>query len=103
MKTLVIYLPYFKQGDDLSAYLDSTKTKEEALEGHAEMLKDASEQLLQIRDIIEGQEVDIYADTHHISISGDDDIMDKLIEANLAEEDEYDDDEDEEDDDEEDD
>ena len=92
MKDLEIHLLYFKQGDDLSHCLESTKTNEEALEYHAEMLKNASEHLLQIRDIIKGHDVQIQAGTHYIGICGEDSVMDKLIELDLAEEMDYEDD-----------
>ena len=95
MKYLTIRLSYFKQGFDLSSCFKGRKTNEEALESHAEMLKNAANQLLQIRDIIKGHEVDFYADTHYIGISGEDEVIDKLLEANLAEENFYDDEEDE--------
>lgn len=86
MKDLQIYLPYFKQGCDLGGCLESTETNGEALELHANMLKSAAEQLLKIKKTIDGHKVDIQADTHFIGICGEDDIMDELVEAKLAEE-----------------
>lgn len=89
MKIVEVHLPYFKQGYDLGHYLEDS-TNEEALEADAAMLKLASEMLLKIKDIIKGNEnVKIDADTHMIIISGDDGIMNKLIEENLAEENDW--------------
>ena len=103
MKHLIINLPYFKQGDDLSSCFKGGKTNEEALGEHAKLLKSAAEQLLKIKKIINGHEVKIQADTHYIGIYGEDEVMNKLVKLGLADEDDYDEDNDDDEDDDDDD
>lgn len=91
MKKAEINLPYFKQGDDLNNCLEQSKTIEDGLALHASFLKQAADQLLKIRQIIsEKLEISIYADAHHIGISGPDEVINMLVDSQLADFVEYD-------------
>lgn len=99
MKYADIHLPYFKQGDDLHHHLSQCATVEEALEAHARQLEYAADMLRKVKEMISGQGVTIHADTHMIQVSGEDAIIEALIDAKYAsrpfdEEDDYDEDED---------
>lgn len=94
MKTVDIWLPYFKQGDDLGHCLDYFKGDiPAALEADASNLKAAAQTLLRIKEIIEEtdttDQVSIYADTHHIDLTGPDDVIQCLINEGIGEEPEY--------------
>ena len=92
MKTAEIHLPYYKQGDDLGAQLE-TYPVPEALEIDAQLLDEAARILRSIKELIADIPVNIQADTHMIVIDGPDELIDKLIAAGLAEIPEWDDDE----------
>lgn len=92
MKYATITLPYYKQGSDLSGFLDSCSTISEALKAHARMLEGAVSILRDVDVIISTEDIEIYADTHHIGISGPDEVIDRLIESGCAEIDEDDED-----------
>ena len=85
-KTGEIWLPYFKQGDDLSEALENSKTNEEALEAHAQRLDDAAKILRKIKEEIKGQDVEIDAGTHMITITAPGKLIDKLVSLDLASE-----------------
>ena len=89
MKDAQIFLPYFKQGDDLGqALLSSEGDILKALEDHSNCLQSASAMLMSIREEIEKygvEEVEIDGDTHCIFISGPDDLIDLLVEKELVE------------------
>lgn len=88
-KTVIIVLPYYKQGSDLGHFLDQCSSNKEALESHASTLEAAARQLRDIGELIADTEVEFCADTHHISVSGPEDLMDKLVEMDLAEYDQW--------------
>jgi len=100
MKYAEIHLPYFKQGDDLNHHLSQCSTVEEALEAHAQQLECAAAILRKVKEIVAGQAVKFDADTHMIQVSGQDAIIEALIDAKYAfgpfgeEDEEYEDDED---------
>lgn len=102
MKYAEIHLPYFKQGDDLHHHLEQCSTVEEALEAHAIQLEYAAEILRKVKELVAGRAVKIDADTHMIQVSGNDAIIEALIDAKYASRSVFDDEEfdDEEDDDE---
>lgn len=54
-RSVVIHLPYFKQGDDLRMCLDDTENLADALEAHAEQMDAAAKQLRAIKEIVAGQ------------------------------------------------
>ena len=86
MKTVQVYLPYSKQKDDLNQTLKSTKTNIEALEKQIWNMEEAANILTKIRNIVAFNNIEIEADNHCIFISGEEKIINKLIEENLAEE-----------------
>lgn len=99
MKYAEIHLPYFKQGDDLNHHLSQCSTVEEALEAHAQQLEYAAVILRKVKEMVAGQGVKFDADTHMIQVSGQDAIIEALIDAKYAsrsfgEDEEYDEDED---------
>jgi hypothetical protein len=53
----------------------------------------AAEQLRAIKEIVAGKRVEIHADTHLITLTGPAAVVDKLIELDLAQLDDYDEDE----------
>ena len=84
-----IKLPYFKQGDDLhdciskneDGKVDAKKTLENhisLLESTIQQLKDINEKIPLVNDIV------LKGDTHWITISGDERIINKLVEQELA-------------------
>lgn len=94
MSTAEIYLPYYKQGDDMANHLASSNSVAEALEAHATRMEAVANQLRAIEKLVVGQPVKIDASTHFIGISGPDEVIDKLIAGRLATAPEFEDDED---------
>jgi len=89
MRTVEIYLPYFKKGDDLNHALTYTKgDNKKALKAHAENLIAAAEILMELSEIVD-QSCEIQADTHYIGITAVDEIIDKIIDADLGVEYDY--------------
>lgn len=85
MKTAEISLPYFKQGDDLSQHLRRGVTPLQALEAHAQQLDEAAGILRRIEEILRtANAIEIQADCHTIMITSDDEMIDELIEKDLA-------------------
>lgn len=85
-----IYLPYFKQGDDLAHHLENTNSIVDAFTNHSlqmehvsKLLKDVSLALEQHTNELD--EISVDACTHHISISGPENIIQELINKGLAE------------------
>lgn len=86
-----IWLPYFKQGDDLDGCIkkdENGKTNAKlSLQNHINLLQCAIEKLQNImNEIPEDQDVDFDADTHHISIKANEKIIKNLIDKELVEE-----------------
>lgn len=91
-KTARIWLPYFKQGDDMNSCLvrdEKNKLNVKAsFENHINLLKSAIELLEGIKNSLpEDGDFDIDADTHMISITGDRNIIEKLQNNKLLEND----------------
>lgn len=84
MKSAIINLPYFKQGDDLGHHLSQCLTTEAALEAHASQLEEAVQMLRNIKTIIAGKKVDIQANTHMIIIEGPAKVISTLVDAGYA-------------------
>lgn len=84
-----IRLPYFKQGDDLAGCIfkneDGSINSKKTLEDHINLLECAVEQLREINNCIpEINNVVLDGDTHYIGISGDERVINILIEKELA-------------------
>ena len=83
MKNYTIWLPYYKQGDDLAHCLKDNGPQQ-ALREHAEVLMCAAKQLTDIADLVGDTEIELDADTHHIGISGPQELLDLLVEKELV-------------------
>lgn len=84
-KTYVeVWLPYFKQGDDLANCLDITNTPTQAMNRHAKMLRDSAKVLENIGARIYGAEVKIDAETHFIGMTLTKDLAQSLIDTGLV-------------------
>ncbi len=97
MKTAEVWLHY-KQGDELSRHMDEHDDLIKGMRSYSDHLKDASQALEKIASIIakDPENCEIDADTHMIAITGPDEIIDELINQELAElmdEEDFDDDE----------
>jgi hypothetical protein len=99
-KSVVLSLPYFKQGDDmhncLTHFPDGKLNAKQSIQNHISLLQDAIDVLNQINSIIPvNNNIDIEADCHVIILHGNNHIMDTLIAEELVKEDSsYEDDED---------
>lgn len=78
-----VWLPYYKQGDDLHSCLEGNAPWE-AMRKHANMLGCAQHILENISTYIEGQEVEVHADTHHIGLEVSKELADILVKEKLA-------------------
>jgi hypothetical protein len=84
-----IHLPYFKQGDDCCRCIvmneDGTQNVHRTLQNHINLLQYTVEKLQEIKNLIpEDTDLELYGDTHYISISGNTDDIQSLIQAGLA-------------------
>jgi hypothetical protein len=96
-KSAQIWLPYFKQGDDLAACLAKDENNKvhakKTLDNHIALLEMAIKQLKDINDIIPLiNDIELTGDTHYVGIHGDERIINLLINSKLADaEDSFDD------------
>ena len=98
MSTYNIQLDYFKQGYDLSFFLEKEKNVCSALSNHAEMLKHSAKTLGDISSIVSKYDsslVTIEADCHFISIDGPEEMLKELEEKSLIVANEFDEEEEE--------
>ena len=86
-RTVDINLGYYKQGDDLYNCLEECDNAVEAFRSHSVQMIAVSEHLNKIADMIEGHEVEVSADVHFINITCDEELAQKLIDAELADKD----------------
>jgi len=93
-----VYMPYYKQGDDLHSCLEQTNGDPiKAFRLHAEYMHSAAKLSEDIADFLEKYQnsdacvavanalqeknlIEVSADTHHISISADSDLILQLVE-----------------------
>ena len=102
-----LYLPYFKQGDDLDSVIvmnDNGKVNAKAtLLGHIDLLKFAIAKLQSVHDLLpDDNTLDIHGDTHCIFVNGKKSLIELLVQHDLVRidsDDEEEDDEEEEEDD----
>ena len=89
-KSALIWLPYFKQGDDLHSSIvkNSETDKVDAkatLLNHIELLQSSIDMLKKIHDEIPLiNDVELEGDTHHIDITGDERLIKILLEKELV-------------------
>jgi hypothetical protein len=84
-----IFLPYFKQGDDMLHGLvtndDETVNVKQSIVNHIELLKCAIEHLEKINNLIpEENDCSIHAGIHHIGISGNERVLKLLADEELV-------------------
>lgn len=91
VKTATIWLGYFKQGDDMNHCLTETENNIiKAFETHAELMLSVADHLKGVAKCLGKvspgnlKEIEVFADTHHIGISGPASIIDELVTLELA-------------------
>jgi hypothetical protein len=89
-----LYLPYHKQGDDLHKSLVKEGGKVNSkvtLSNHIRLLQESIDKLQALHDALQDDDnVELDGDTHHISVMGDKEAIERLLEKNLVErDDEY--------------
>lgn len=89
-KTAEVYLPYFKQGDDMHSSLvqkeDGSIDARKSISNHIELLQASIDKLHSIYDRIpEVNDVSITGDTHCIWITGSEEFINKLITDEICE------------------
>ena len=83
MRSAQLWLSYFKQGDDLAACLEEAGSLAEALELHALRLDESAKQLRDFRDSLPEAVVNVFADTHVITVDGPDGWVEQQISAGV--------------------
>ncbi|AYV76796.1 MAG: hypothetical protein Barrevirus1_18 [Barrevirus sp.] len=88
-KCATISLSYFKSGDDVARCLiknpDDTVNTKETIGNHIALLESVIQHLKSINDLIpEASNCTIHGDTHYISITGPENIIDELVTQKLA-------------------
>lgn len=83
-RTVEIHLGYYKQGDDLYHCIENSKNFVEAFRSHATVMNSVAVHLNKVADMIESHKVEIGADTHYIGLTCDEELAQKLIDAELA-------------------
>jgi hypothetical protein len=93
-----IWLPYFKQGDDLEGVkvvVDGKVNTKMTLLNHIALLEDAIAQLQKIHDLLPNDNtVDLHGDCHYICITGEKSLIETLEKNNLVKIEEFNTDED---------
>jgi hypothetical protein len=94
MKSVELTHLFFKAGDDMAHHVKTTASAADALEAFAGQMDYAAQHLRAVKDIVAGHPVTIQADCHFITIEGPDEVIDKLVMEELADEVEDEEDED---------
>ena len=82
-KTYELFLHY-KQGDDLSGFVEQTKTHKDALLAWADFMESNAKALRELVNLFKGKKLTIeQADTHFIAISGDKKCLEKAVEKGI--------------------
>jgi hypothetical protein len=92
-----LFLPVFKQGDDLSHHQNQNNppNQAKAFSGLAEQYISAAEICRKMSKVLEtSPEIEVEADTHHIGLFGPVNLLDPLVEEGILSKDEVEDDED---------
>ena len=87
MKTCEIPLGYFKQGDDLAGLLEKADSPQHAFRLHAMLMQEVGFDLDRIAEKVgkyPQDQITVNADTHMISLEGPDELVDELVESDLA-------------------
>ena len=88
-KSTTIWLPYFKQGDDLGRCIEKDDNGnimvKQTISNHILLLESSIDQLKEINNLIpEINNYSIYGDTHNITITGDERFINNLVNKGLA-------------------
>ena len=76
---LVTLWIHWKQGDDLAHYLDQNKQNVvQGLRDWADSLENGAQKVRELAGALEGHAVKIQADTHHISIEVNPQVLEKI-------------------------
>ena len=100
MKHYSLFLPVFKQGDDLAYHLNKNPDDNaKAFIGLAEQYEEAAKQCRRVAGVLAETEAEVGADCHFIGVSGDEQALAGLVADNLLQlepdqDDEYSDEED---------
>ena len=87
-KSAQLWLDYYKQGDDMNQCIikneDGKIDAKASINNHIALLENVIEHLKQVNNLIPyDNDIDIDANTHHIDLNGDSEIIQKLIDAKL--------------------
>lgn len=87
--TAQIRLPYFKQGDDMQSCLAHDKSGKvdvkSSILAHIDLLKAATQQLKDIHESLpDDGEYTLHADTHYIGLTGPENVINNLVNKELA-------------------
>lgn len=77
---------HYKQGDDFRDLLEKNNDNvAKALSEWAEEFEEKAEHCRKLAAELEGKEVEVQADTHHIGFEGDEKLLNELAKKNLLE------------------
>lgn len=91
IKTGILSLPVFKMGDDLGYCIENNETLTDAFMDQAASYEEAANLCKKMAAIASEYELDVYAATHTIEVSGEENVIDKLIKEQILQEDEFED------------
>lgn len=83
MKTVEIYLPFYSKGDDLKTRIEHSASIDEAFEKYAQDLDEAAHSLREVKALVAGHEIEVFADEDVIEITAPDEVIDALEKAGL--------------------
>lgn len=85
MKSGTLFLPVYKQGCDLAHHLDNEPTVADAFLALAKNYEEAATMCQKVASIASEYPLEVEADTHWISILGSDEVIERLVQDNLLE------------------
>ncbi len=88
MKAATLWLPVFKQGDDLGHHLKDNSV-EDAFMAMAEQYTAAASMCKKMASIASEHKLEVYADTHFIEVSGPVEVIDNLTKDGILSVDDY--------------
>ncbi len=84
---------HWKQGDDLNTFLSNSNSSQEGLLKWAGFMERNAKILRELASLFKQKELDIYANTHHIGLMGDEITLEKAVQKKLIQIDEFEDEE----------
>ncbi|AYV83013.1 MAG: hypothetical protein Hyperionvirus3_159 [Hyperionvirus sp.] len=96
-KSAHVWLNYFKQGDDMHRCIEKDANgkinAKATIQNHIALMESVVEHLKELNAMIPpDNDIDIDADTHMIMIRGDKNLIDRIVNKNLAQIDDFEDD-----------